>query len=107
MHTRSRKHWYLKLNINGWTDPRLGTDSTYQFQVDSEHAFRLAGEAFDSPDNGILFGFVFGTSKRVFDFGFGCIFGYGDFDDYVCGKEFFREVGNHFEVDGASETASD
>ena len=102
MHPTRRKHGHLKLHIDRRTNPRLGTDGTNQLQIHCEHTLRFPGETFDTPDYGILFGFVFGTSEGVFNFGFGCVFGDGDFNDYVGGEEFFGEVGDYFEIDGAS-----
>lgn len=106
MHTRGCKHGHLKLHIDRWTNPCLGTNCTDQFQVNCEHALSFAGEAFDSPYNSILFWFVFSTSKGVFDFGFRCVFRNRDFDYYMGSKELFGEVGDYFEIDGTSKMES-
>lgn len=63
MNSRSRKHRYLKLNVDRWSNPCFRTDSSHQLQIDCQHAFGLSRESFDSPYNCILFRLVFGTSK--------------------------------------------
>ena len=68
-------------------------------------AFRLAREAFDTPDNRLLFGFVLGAAKGVLDLGLGSVFGDGYLDHDVGRKELIREIGNHLEVDRNSKRA--
>jgi len=95
-----REHWNLKLGIDGWSAPWLGTNRGHQIHVRLNMALRLAREALDTPHNRLLFGFVLGTAKRVLDLGLGGVFGDGYLDHDVGRKELVREIGNDLEVDG-------
>mmetsp|Transcript_6899 Transcript_6899/g.15243 ORF Transcript_6899/g.15243 Transcript_6899/m.15243 type:complete len:215 (-) Transcript_6899:502-1146(-) len=101
MHPRRRKHGHLKLHIDRRTIPRLRPHQPYQFHVRRQHALGRSREPFDSPHDGVLFRFVFGPTEGILDFGFGCVFRDGDFDDDVGSEEFVGEVGYDFQVDGA------
>jgi hypothetical protein len=62
----------------------------------------LSRETFNAPDDGLLFGFVLGSTKQSLDLGLSGIFGNWDFDYDVGGEQLVRKVGNYFEIDGNS-----
>jgi hypothetical protein len=89
----------VELHIYWWTDPSLWSDSPNQLKIHRKHALSFSRKLFDSPYNGILFRFVFGTSEGVLNFEFRPVLWDGYFNDIMCGEELFGEVGDHFEVD--------
>lgn len=87
MDTTGGEHGNLKFCTNGWSTPRFGTNRGHQIDIGGNVTFGLARESLDTPDNGLLFWFVLGSSKRMLDLGLGSILGYRDFNHDMGGKE--------------------
>lgn len=99
MYTTGSEHWNLEFRTNGWPTPWFRADGGHQVDVGRNVTFRLSGESLDTPYNGLLFRFILGTAKRMFDFSLGSIFGHWDLDDDMSCKQLIREVCHYFEID--------
>ena len=98
------KHGHLELGTDWRTAPGLGANRRHEFDIGLNVTLGLAGEALDTPHNGLLFRFILGTAKGMLDLGLGSVLGHWNLDDDVCGKQLVRKVGNDLQVDRQSAT---
>ena len=87
MNAAGSEHGNLELYINRRSAPWLGPNSRHEIYLSIYVAFCLAGKSLDTPDDGLLFRLILGTSKGMLDFGLGSVFGDGNFQDNMSGVQ--------------------
>ena len=100
MHSTGRKHRYLEFHIDGRSAPRLGANCWHKVDFCTNLTFSFSSKPLDTPDNGLLLGFVLGSPERLLDLGLGGIFWDGNLYHDMRGIQLIREISNNLEVDG-------
>mmetsp|Transcript_17205 Transcript_17205/g.39758 ORF Transcript_17205/g.39758 Transcript_17205/m.39758 type:complete len:208 (+) Transcript_17205:239-862(+) len=97
--TRS-KHRYLEFRVDGRSAPWLWADGRHQVNIGLNVTFSFPRKTLYTPYDCLLLWFIFGTTKRMFDFCLRRIFRNWYLDDDVCSKQLIREVCNHLQIYG-------